>query len=109
MSEGVEPMSAPISVVNNVSDGRFEASEGGELAFLRYRVEDGTLSLIHTEVPKALEGRGYASAQSASRWESISEPRAANGEARDPLAIGLHRVRRVPQVVGDCVSAGLRA
>jgi len=55
-------MSAPISVVNNVSDGRFELSEGGELASLRYMMRDGKLYLIHTEVPKALEGRGYASA-----------------------------------------------
>jgi len=55
-------MGASIRVVNNASDGRFEVSNGGELAFLRYRVRDGTLYLIHTEVPKALEGQGYASA-----------------------------------------------
>src|SRR5690348_11337119 len=37
-----------------------------------------------------------ASAQSASRWASISQPRAANVEASDLLAIGLHRILDLP-------------
>lgn len=62
-------MSAPVNVVNNVSDRRFEVSEGGELASLRYAVRNGKLYLIHTEVPKALEGQGYASALSRTALE----------------------------------------
>lgn len=55
-------MSAPRDVINNAADGRFEIGEGDQLASLSYTERDGKLYLIHTEVPKALEGHGYASA-----------------------------------------------
>jgi hypothetical protein len=60
----VEPpaSSDPIEVRINEKESRFEASALEGLAELRYRVlRDGTLVLVHTEVPPALEGRGLAS------------------------------------------------
>jgi uncharacterized protein len=55
-------MTAPIQVTNNTSTGQFEIREDGRLATLAYSERDGTLYLIHTEVPRELGGRGYASA-----------------------------------------------
>ena len=60
----VEPpaSSDPIEVSHNEKESRFEASLLDGLAYLRYRIlRDGTLVLVHTEVPPVLEGRGIAS------------------------------------------------
>jgi uncharacterized protein len=51
-----------VDVVNNERESRFEASSLEGLAYLTYReMRDGTLLLIHTEVPAELAGRGLAS------------------------------------------------
>ncbi len=55
-------MTPPILVVNDVDASRFEIVVNGGVATLAYSKRDGKLYLIHTEVPKALEGRGYGSA-----------------------------------------------
>lgn len=51
---------------NNVHDNttlhRFELDADGHIAFSEYRRGDGVLTIMHTEVPKALEGRGIGSA-----------------------------------------------
>ena len=51
---------------NNVRDNterhRFELDADGHLAFSNYTRADGVLTILHTEVPKALEGRGIGSA-----------------------------------------------
>jgi len=51
---------------NNVRDNtelhRFELDAGGHIAFSNYRRADGVLTVLHTEVPKQLEGRGIGSA-----------------------------------------------
>src|SRR5436190_21936234 len=47
------------TVENNPAARRFEAHVGADVAFLTYRVQnDGTLTLLHTEVPAALRGGG---------------------------------------------------
>ena len=48
-------------VTNNTKQQQFEVHEEGELAVLQYRFHDDLLWLMHTEVPKKLEGRGIAS------------------------------------------------
>ena len=55
-------MTAPVQVTNNSSASQFEILTDGRVATLAYSERDGKLYLIHTEVPKQLEGRGYASA-----------------------------------------------
>jgi predicted GNAT family acetyltransferase len=40
--------------------GRFESRIGEDLAFITFQVHATALSLIHTEVPEAMEGRGVA-------------------------------------------------
>ena len=53
---------AGASVENNEQMHRFEIRDPGGLAQLQYRYsDDGALILVHTEVPPAIEGRGYAS------------------------------------------------
>ncbi|MBZ5605580.1 MAG: N-acetyltransferase [Acidobacteriia bacterium] len=43
-----------VQVVNNETAHRFEAGA----AFLSYHVKPGEITLIHTEVPAEMEGRG---------------------------------------------------
>ena len=51
---------------NNVRDNaerhRFELDAEGHVAFSNYQRSDGLLTILHTEVPKELEGRGIGSA-----------------------------------------------
>jgi predicted GNAT family acetyltransferase len=52
----------PDAVVLNEEVGRFELDVDGHTAFLTFRRDDDRLTLIHTEVPEALGGRGVGSA-----------------------------------------------
>ncbi|MEY2448021.1 MAG: uncharacterized protein QOH79_1497, partial [Acidimicrobiaceae bacterium] len=45
-------------VVDNPAEERFELTEDGQLAELVYHLHGDRLTLIHTEVPEALGGRG---------------------------------------------------
>lgn len=49
-------------VRDNPARNRFELALDGGLAFITYRREAGVISLLHAEVPLALEGRGHGSA-----------------------------------------------
>jgi predicted GNAT family acetyltransferase len=51
-------VSDAVPVTDNQAASRFEISEGGHLAELRYHRNGKRLVLIHTEVPEELEGRG---------------------------------------------------
>jgi hypothetical protein len=50
---------------NNVRDNterhRFELDTDGHVAFSNYKRTEGLLTIMHTEVPKELEGRGIGS------------------------------------------------
>ena len=46
-------------VTNNERAGRFEVTVDGHTGFLQYRAVPGNgIELMHTEVPRELEGRG---------------------------------------------------
>jgi len=45
-------------VVDNPTRNRFEMEVDGALAFVDYRVMGNVLVIPHTELPRALEGRG---------------------------------------------------
>jgi hypothetical protein len=49
-------------VRHNPQSSRFEAEVEGRLARCDYRMHDGVMHLVHTEVPPALEGRGIGAA-----------------------------------------------
>jgi uncharacterized protein len=53
----------PGSVTDNIARRRFELDlEGGGQAFIDYRRKGHVVTLVHAEVPEALQGRGVGSA-----------------------------------------------
>ena len=48
-------------VRDNTALHRFELDADGHVAFSNYKRGDGLLTILHTEVPKALEGHGIGS------------------------------------------------
>ncbi len=50
----------PLEIVHNAGESRFEARVDGWLCRCDYRMHDGVMQLVHTEVAPALEGRGIA-------------------------------------------------
>lgn len=50
------------NVRDNTERHRFELDADGHVAFSNYKRADDVLTILHTEVPKALEGRGIGSA-----------------------------------------------
>ncbi|MBX6329699.1 MAG: N-acetyltransferase [Pseudolabrys sp.] len=51
-----------ITIRDNTALRRFELDAEGRIAYSNYTREGHVLTLLHTEVPKALEGRGIGSA-----------------------------------------------
>jgi uncharacterized protein len=47
-------------VIDNRAERRFEVTEDGHTGTLTYEVDGDRITLIHTGVPKELEGRGLA-------------------------------------------------
>lgn len=56
--------------LQNVTTGRFEIEQSGQLAYLEYSLAGNILELTHTEVPKGLRRLGLASAlaEYARQW-----------------------------------------
>ncbi len=48
-------------VRNNTDENRYELTVEGHLAATYYRIADGVITFVHTEVPDALAGRGVGS------------------------------------------------
>jgi predicted GNAT family acetyltransferase len=48
-------------VVNNKAHHRFELAVEGHLAATYYKIENGVITFIHTEVPPELSGKGVGS------------------------------------------------
>ena len=49
-------------VADNADEQRYEARQGSDVVgFIAYRLDPGRMTLIHTEVAPALEGKGIAS------------------------------------------------
>jgi predicted GNAT family acetyltransferase len=57
-------------VVHVPEQSRFQIGEGEEPAVLVYELGDGDVALLHTVVPRALEGQGLGSrlAEAAVQW-----------------------------------------
>ena len=49
------------TVRNNPAEHRYELTVDGHLAATYYKIADGVITFIHTEVPDALAGRGVGS------------------------------------------------
>lgn len=48
-----------VMITNNQLAGRFEISQDGNTAILEYVVSGGQMTLVHTEVPEELGGKGF--------------------------------------------------
>jgi hypothetical protein len=53
---------AMAELTDNTDRQRFEMAVDGSVAFVTYHLQGDTLTLLHTEVPQALGGRGIGSA-----------------------------------------------
>ena len=60
-----------IEVKDNPASHRFEATVEGHTAFIDYKLRPGVMTVLHTEVPKQLEGRGIAGAMTRYALEHI--------------------------------------
>jgi len=60
---------------HEVTTGRLEIEQDGQVAYLEYTLSGSVLALLHTEVPKQLRGKGLASelAKSAFEWARKSK------------------------------------
>jgi hypothetical protein len=61
------------TVRDNAALERFELETDGHTAYLYYRLEPGVITLVHTEVPPALGGRGVGSRLVAGALETIRQ------------------------------------
>ncbi len=59
-----------VSVIDNAAKHRFELHAGGDVAFLNYNLWPNAMELVHTEVPKAMEGRGIGGKLASAALES---------------------------------------
>lgn len=48
------------SIIDNQPERQFELHADGDVSVLTYRISGDRMRLIHTEVPRAQRGRGYA-------------------------------------------------
>jgi uncharacterized protein len=48
-------------IINNKAHQRYELNVDGHLAATYYRIADGVITFVHTEVPPELGGKGIAS------------------------------------------------
>ena len=62
-----------ITVTNNTQQQQFEIKTEDQVAFLQYRFYKNDVALMHTEVPKALEGKGIGSALAKHAFEWAKE------------------------------------
>ena len=64
--------SVELVVADNAEEQRYEARLGSELVgFIMYRLHPGRITLIHTEVAAALEGKGVGSQLVAGALDDI--------------------------------------
>ena len=50
-----------IDTVNNPAKHRYELAVDGHVAATYYKIEDGVITFVHTEVPPELGGKGIGS------------------------------------------------
>jgi predicted GNAT family acetyltransferase len=48
-------------VVDNAEKHRYEISADGKTAFTSYKIENGVITFVHTEVPSEFRGKGIGS------------------------------------------------
>jgi len=86
----------PSAVRDNPQLHRFELDADGHVAFSEYQRAGDTITFMHTEVPKALEGRGIGSALVRGALE-IAKAQGLAIKARCPFVAGY--IKKHPELV----------
>lgn len=68
-----------LPITHNAAASRFETTVDGHLCVADYQLDDGVMTMTHTLVPPALEGRGIAAALAAA---ALAHARAAGLRVR---------------------------
>ncbi len=84
------------AVRDNPQLHRFELDADGHVAFSQYQRADNTITFMHTEVPKALEGRGIGSALVRGALE-IAKGQGLTIKARCPFVAAY--IKKHPELV----------
>jgi uncharacterized protein len=58
---------------HNTEQNRFELDAFEDTSIIEYRKQDGVYNLLHTRVPKPLEGRGVGMSLVAKTFEAIEQ------------------------------------
>ncbi|ODT34527.1 MAG: GNAT family N-acetyltransferase [Lautropia sp. SCN 70-15] len=86
-----------VEVRHNEAASRFEATVEGLLCRADYRLDGGTMRVFHTEVPRALEGRGIAAGLVRAAFDHAAQ----HGLKVDPVCSYVRVwARRHPEVEG---------
>jgi predicted GNAT family acetyltransferase len=72
-------MNVNLPITHNAAASRFETTVDGHLCVADYQLDDGVMTMTHTLVPPALEGRGIAAALAAA---ALAHARAAGLRVR---------------------------
>ncbi len=72
-------------VIDNEKLSRYELSADGKIAFSQYKIENGVITFMHTEVPDEFRGKGIGS-------------KLVRGELEAARARGLKVIGRCPFV-----------
>lgn len=84
----------PHTITHNTARSRFETTVEGQLCVADYRLQNGVMTMTHTGVPPALEGRGIAGEMVAAAFEFAR----TNGLKVDPQCAYVRRyVQRHPE------------
>jgi uncharacterized protein len=86
----------PSAVRDNPQLHRFELDADGHVAFSEYQRAGDAITFMHTEVPKALEGRGIGSALVRGALE-IAKAQGLTIKARCPFVAGY--IKKHPELV----------
>jgi uncharacterized protein len=65
------PSPGPEGVVDNPAESRFELDLGEAVAVAYYKLDGDTITLLHTEVPEELSGRGIGSRLAKGVFETL--------------------------------------
>ena len=85
---------APIKVQHEPEQSRYSATVDGELAVARYHRHGNVIAFTHTEVPRAIEGRGVASALAR---RALDDARAAGNQVVPACEFFSHFMQEHPE------------
>jgi predicted GNAT family acetyltransferase len=86
--------SVPLAIHHDPVAGQFEATVDGRHCEASYRLHDGVMHLVHTAVPRALQGQGIAAALVAT---ALAEARAQGWRVRPVCSYVQTYMRRHPE------------